>query len=215
MFLNNVKLISLLHRLGNGLTRRWDAFCAGSYLVRLRRAGKGVQLGNGILINHPEFVDIGDDVFIHERCWISILAVNVETGSPDISLAPELSIGDRSYIGRFATFACMNRVTIGCDVMISDRVYIGDCLHGFSRSDLPIKEQYLTSPGPICIGDGSWIGIGVAILPNVKIGKNCVIGANSVVTRDVLDGEVVAGSPARVIRKTAVDRESGEIKARA
>ena len=98
----------------------------------------------------------------------------------------------------------MDSITIGCDVMISDRVYIGDCLHGFSRSDLPIKDQYLTSSGPVSIGDGSWIGIGTAILPNVKIGKNCVVGANSVVTRDVLDGQVVAGAPARVIRKKAV-----------
>lgn len=181
------------------MAARLDKLRAGAILSRLKRAGGGIHLGRGFLINHPECVVIGDDVFIHEHCWISILAINRETGAPDLPLMPELSIGERTYVGRFATFACMDNITIGRDALISDRVYIGDCLHGFRRGDLPIKDQYMHSPGPVVIGDGTWIGIGAAILPNVKIGRNCVVGANSVVTHDVTDGHVVAGSPARVL----------------
>jgi acetyltransferase-like isoleucine patch superfamily enzyme len=195
--LDSVNPLLLFHRFVSALAARWNRLCASACLARLKRSGKGIHLGRGILINHPECVVIGDDVFIHEHCWISILAINRETGAPDLPLTPELSIGERTYIGRFATFACMDNITIGRDIMISDRVYIGDCLHGFRRGDLPIKDQYMHSPGPVVIGDGTWIGIGAAILPNVKIGRNCVIGANSVVTHDVPDGHVVAGSPAR------------------
>ncbi|MBK8743875.1 MAG: acyltransferase [Propionivibrio sp.] len=120
-----------------------------------------------------------------------------------MTLQPELRIGDGCYIGRFGTLACINRVILGRDVMISDRVFIGDAVHGFARSDLPVRDQYLTSKGSVEIGDGTWIGIGVSILPNVAIGRNCVIGANSVVTRDVPDFCVVAGNPAKVIRSIA------------
>lgn len=200
----NVNLPLLAYRFVSALAARWNRFCASTYLARLKRVGKGIHLGRGILINHPECVVIGDDVFIHDHCWISILAVNRESGQPDIPLSPELRIGERTYIGRFATFACMENITIGRDIMISDRVYIGDCLHGFDRSDLPIKDQYMHSSGPVVIGDGTWIGIGAAIMPNVKIGRNCVIGANSVVTHDVPDGCVVAGSPARALRGTVM-----------
>ena len=63
------------------------------------------------------------------------------------------------------------------------------------------------SPGPVSIGDGSWLGIKVAVMPNVSIGKGCVIGANSVVTRDVPDYHIAAGAPARVIK--AVDERGG------
>ena len=94
----------------------------------------------------------------------------------------------------------MNRVEIGRNVLISDRVFIGDSEHGHTCSDIPISEQYLHSAGPVEIGDGAWIGIGVSILPNVRIGRNCVIGAGSVVTHDIPDFSVAVGVPARVIK---------------
>jgi len=189
-------LIQLLNRLElwverlRSLPLRWA----------LKHKGRGVILKRGIKINHPECVSIGDNVFIAEFCWISMLPVNLRKNAPAIALSPSLIIGDNCYIGRFATFACMNEIRIGNDVMISDRVFIGDCHHGYSDRELPIKDQYMFSPGPIGIGDGAWIGINVSILPNVTIGRNCVIGANSVVTSDIPDYHVAAGAPARVIR---------------
>lgn len=169
-------------------------------LKRLRSAGSGIVLGRDVKIEHPECVSLGHRVHLNDHCWISVLTENRETGKPPVALQPELRIGDGCYIGRFGTLACIDRVTLGRDVMISDRVFIGDAAHGFVRADLPICEQYMASKGPVEIGDGTWIGIGVAVLPNVRIGRNCVIGANSVVTRDVPDCCVAAGNPARVIR---------------
>jgi acetyltransferase-like isoleucine patch superfamily enzyme len=120
---------------------------------------------------------------------------------PLSNLNPHCSIGSGTYIGRFATLACINRITIGRDVLISDRVFIGDSEHGFIRTDLPVKNQCMNSPCPVDTGDGTWIGIGVSILPNVCIGNNCVIGAGTVVTRDVPSFSVVAGVPARIIQR--------------
>jgi acetyltransferase-like isoleucine patch superfamily enzyme len=108
-------------------------------------------------------------------------------------------MGDGTYIGRFATMAC-DHVSIRRHVLISDRVFIGDTLHRFDRTDLPIKEQYQISRGPVVIGDGSWIAIGAWILPNVRIGKNCVIRAGSVVTNDVRHYFIAAGNPACTLR---------------
>lgn len=190
--------------------RRAIAFLASiPFRAALRSAGKNVVLSRGFSANHPECVSIGTNVFIGEFCWISMLPVNYQKDAPDIALSPTLTIGDNSYIGRFATFACMNDIFIGNDVMFADRVFVGDCFHGFMSRELPIKDQYLYSPGPVRIGDGSWIGINVSIMPNVTIGRNCVIGANSVVTSDIPDFHVAAGSPARVLR--AVDDPSGKM----
>jgi acetyltransferase-like isoleucine patch superfamily enzyme len=160
-----------------------------------------VRVGRGVQIEHPECVRMGRDVFVNEFCWLSIIRENRETGRPTRALEPELEIGDGTYIGRFGTIACINRVSIGRNVLISDRVFIGDSEHGFSRTDLPIREQYMVSPGPVRIGDGTWLGINVSVLPNVSIGEHCVIGANSVVTGDIPDFCVAAGNPARVLRR--------------
>ncbi|MDD5253477.1 MAG: acyltransferase [Candidatus Nanoarchaeia archaeon] len=62
------------------------------------------------------------------------------------------------------------------------------------KEDLPIKE------GKVIIGEGSWIGTNVTILPNVKIGKCCIIGANSLVTKDIPDYSIAFGIPAKPIR---------------
>lgn len=179
------------------------------FVPQLAKAGRRVSLGKGFRVNHPEFVHLGDDVEINDFCWISLLPVNSERGGVSSSHRPRVSIGDRTYIGRFATIACMDGIEIGNDVLISDRVFIGDCNHGSTRTDLPVKDQYLTSPGKVVIGDGAWLGIGVSVLPNVRIGKNAVIGANSVVREDVPDFHVAAGVPARVLRRVDAEMPGG------
>lgn len=170
-------------------------------LARLKYAGRDIVFGRAVEIEHPEFVSLGDRVCLGDYCWLSVLDKNRETGRPTLQLRPELTIGEGTYVGRFGTIACINRVAIGRNVLISDRAYIGDSLHGFTRTELPIKDQYMVSKGPVEIGDGTWLGIGVSVLPNVRIGKHCVVGAGSVVTRDIADYCVAAGVPARVIRR--------------
>lgn len=182
------------------LLRRLEYVLASGYIKQLKSAGKNIFIARGVQIEHPECVTLGDDVYLNEQLWISIFKED-DKFHHHMYIQPELIIGEGSYIGRFGTIACINRVCIGKNVLISDRVFIGDALHGFERTDIPIKEQKMTSPGPVEIGDGTWVGISASILPNVSIGKNCVIGANSVVTHDIPDFCVAAGNPARVLRK--------------
>lgn len=182
------------------IINRLERSASLSQLTRLKSAGRGIVLGRGVKIEHPEYVLLGDRVYLNDYCWLSVLTENRETGKPTLMLRPELRIGDGCYIGRFGTLACMNQITLGRNVMISDRVFIGDAAHGFFRSDLPIRDQYLSSKGPVLIGDGTWIGIGVSIMANVKIGRNCVIGAGSVVTNDIPDFCVAVGVPAKIVR---------------
>lgn len=183
------------------IQRRLERAVSAAVLSKLKSRGKGVVLGRGVRVEHPERVSLGDGVHLNDDCWISVIVENREAGRPPVALSPELTIGAGTYIGRFGTIACINRVSIGRDVLISDRVFIGDSAHGVARADLPIKDQYMTSPGPVEIGDGTWLGIGVAVLPNVKIGRNCVVGAHSVVTRDIPDFCTAVGAPARVVRR--------------
>ena len=92
------------------------------------------------------------------------------------------------------------KIIIGKKVLTADKVYISDNLHSYEDVTIPIIDQKIKQINHVEIGDGTWIGENVCIL-GVKIGKNCVIGANSVVTKDIPDYSVVVGSPAVIIKK--------------
>lgn len=90
---------------------------------------------------------------------------------------------------------------IGEKVLLSPNVYITDCDHEYRNIKIPVIDQGIVQRGQkVSIGEDSYIGINTVIVGNVKIGKHCVIGANSVVTKDVPDYCVAVGSPARVIK---------------
>lgn len=91
------------------------------------------------------------------------------------------------------------QIIIEDDVLFGPNVAIYSTTHMFDRPDLPIKNQPLKNKTTI-IKSGSWIGINTVISPGVTIGKNCVVGANSFINKDVADYTVVAGSPAKFIK---------------
>lgn len=190
----------LLLRAVNGIRRRWEYAASRPTIWALRSAGRGIVARHGLRIDEPGCVSIGDGVYIAEHCWISSPKSDRELGGPERALEPSVSIGAGCYIGRFFFISCIDRVEIGERAVIADSVFIGDNAHGHARRDLPILDQYLVPKGPVFIGPGTWIGNGACILPNVRIGRNCVIGSNSVVTKDVPDFHVAAGIPARVLR---------------
>lgn len=113
---------------------------------------------------------------------------------------PLLSIGDGTYIGHYAHIVAMSSVHIGKKVLIADRVYISDNLHSFEDVNVPIIDQPVKFRASVAIGDGSWIGENVCII-GARVGRQCVVAANSVVTSDVPDFCIVAGIPARVIKR--------------
>jgi acetyltransferase-like isoleucine patch superfamily enzyme len=138
-------------------------------------------------------VFIGSNVTIHDHSWLLTLALNEKT-------FPKLVIGDGTEIGHFNHITCVNRVEIGPKVLTADRVHISDNGHAFDDPSIPIMDQPVISKGPVAIGEGTWLGENVSIL-SCRIGRNCVIGANAVVTTDIPDFCVVAGVPGRVIKQ--------------
>jgi acetyltransferase-like isoleucine patch superfamily enzyme len=109
---------------------------------------------------------------------------------------PTAMIGRDVYVG---PYCCLGDVTLEDDVLVGSQVSIanGGAQHGIERLDIPIREQPGTWPR-ITIGRDSWIGDRAIVLANV--GKQCVIGAGSVVTRDVPDLAIAVGVPAKVVR---------------
>ena len=107
-------------------------------------------------------------------------------------------IGNNSGIGENAHL--YGKVTIGDNVMMAPDVVIYVRNHESKRLDIPMCEQGSTEEKPVIIGNDVWIGGRVIILPGVTIGDGAIIGAGSVVTKDVKEYEVVAGNPARVIK---------------
>ncbi|MEV3836513.1 acyltransferase [Aeromonas allosaccharophila] len=113
---------------------------------------------------------------------------------------PHLSIGQGTVIGRFAHIVSTVNVVIGEKVLIADRVYISDNLHSFDDIEKSVIDQPVVSAGKVNIGDNVWIGEGVSIV-GASIGRNSVVGANSVVIHDIPKYSVAVGSPAKVIKQ--------------
>ena len=118
-----------------------------------------------------------------------------------------LIIGDDVQINDFVHINAVDCVKIGNNVLIASKVFITDLAHGSYRGDdndsspEEIVINRKLSSKSVEIGDNVWIGELVSILPGVQIGKNCIIGANSVVTKSIPDNCIAVGNPAKIIKK--------------
>ncbi len=106
-------------------------------------------------------------------------------------------LGDHSGIGEGSV---LGLTYIGKDCMMGPECRIITQQHNFDRTDLPMRLQGKGAIKPVVIRDDVWIGARVTILPGVEIGSGAIIGACSVVTKNVPDYAVVAGNPAKIIR---------------
>jgi len=165
---------------------RWDFYSFGAKIAILKP----------MRIQGAKWIAIGSNVTILNSVWL--LALNPENRQR--SNIPLLCIGEGTSIGHFAHIVAIESVKIGAKVLIADRVYISDNLHSFDDVETPIIDQPVKFRGAVHIGDGSWIGENVCII-GARIGRHCVVAANAVVTHDVPDYCVVAGAPARVIKR--------------
>lgn len=119
----------------------------------------------------------------------------------NIQLSPKLSINENVYIGNHFTVLCTDQIVIEKNVIIASYVTITSENHGTDPlSDLPYGKQALFSK-PITIKEGVWLGEKVTILPGVTVGEKSIIGANSVVTKDIPPYCIAVGSPAKVIKE--------------
>lgn len=116
---------------------------------------------------------------------------------------PEIVIGDNVNIQKDCHIGAINKIVIGNNVLLASKVYISDHFHGeisLEALSLPPAKRRLFSKGPVIIEDSVWLGEGVVVLPNVTIGENSIVGANSVVTKSFPKNSVIAGNPAKLIR---------------
>lgn len=168
---------------------------------KFKKVGSHVSIGPFHDIKGPQFITLGDGV-VARKClklhtWESYRGKKTSY-TPNLVIEDDTSFGDNCYI------TCANTIIIGKNVLIGDNVFITDNFHGkSSKSDcnLPPVEREIWSKGPVVVEDNVWIGRNVSIMPNVTIGRGAVIGANAVVTKDIPEFSVVAGSPAKIIRK--------------
>ena len=121
--------------------------------------------------------------------------INVERGA---RFAMSTTIGEHSGIG--VNSKLYGTVRIGNNVMMGPDCYIYAYNHNTKRTDIPMNQQGIAAERPVEIGNDVWIGSRVTILPGVHIGDGAIIGAASVVTKDVPSYAVVGGNPAKVIK---------------
>ena len=148
-------------------------------------------------VRNAEFINIGK-AFI--RPFTFLYAITGDNTGEN-KFKPYIEIQDGCDIGRFCHITCTNKVIIERNVLFGEGIFIADNIHGYEDINTPIKDQTQISSGPLIIGEGTWIGNGAIVIGKVKVGKNCVIGANTFLNKDVPDYSVVAGVPARIIKK--------------
>jgi acetyltransferase-like isoleucine patch superfamily enzyme len=111
-----------------------------------------------------------------------------------------IRIGDRVNIGRRGALVARRRLEIGDDVTFASDVHVTDHNHRYDDPDTPVARQWVDA-APVSIGPGCWLGARAVVLPGTTIGRNVVVAAGAVVRGDVPDHAVVAGVPAKVIRR--------------
>ena len=110
-----------------------------------------------------------------------------------------IRVGREVRLNRGATICAYTEVAIGAFTMVGEFVSIRDANHGIARGELVCSQPH--DAKPIRIGSDVWVGRGACILPGVTIGDGAIIGANSIVTKDVPANCISAGIPAKVIRE--------------
>lgn len=111
----------------------------------------------------------------------------------------ECAIGAKTVLGQECTISAFQHVSIGRECILADRVMLIDFDHGVVEVERPIRMQGIYKRD-VKVGHNVWVGYGACFLRGATVGDNCVVGTNSVITKDVPANAVVAGAPARVLR---------------
>jgi acetyltransferase-like isoleucine patch superfamily enzyme len=133
-------------------------------------------------------LELGEGVLLEPGVWIT---------APGEA---RVRIGEGTFLNRNVMVASQGLVEIGAHCMLANGCFVSDAAHRFDDLELPITWQGFESKGPTRIGENCWLGVGVAVTSGVTVGERCVVGANSVVTRDIPPYSIAAGAPARVLR---------------
>jgi acetyltransferase-like isoleucine patch superfamily enzyme len=134
-------------------------------------------------------LEIGANTLLEPGVWLTAPA------------PARIRIGAGTFLNLGVMVAAMELVEIGDHCMFANGCFITDADHRFDDPDRPITWQGFQSKGPTRVGDNVWCGANVVITSGVTVGERCVIGANSVVNRDLPSHSIAVGAPARVIKQ--------------
>lgn len=163
------------------------------------KLAKHVRIEQNCKIRNTNKIFWGNNVTIAKHAELLPL-------SGDDSHPSKIKIGNNVYIGNHDRFSSAFEIEIEDDVLFAAYVHITDHSHEYRDVHLPVSAQGIFSNGKVHIGKGSWLGLRSEILPGVSIGTHCVVAAGAVVTKDVPDYCVVAGVPAKIVKKYDFDR---------
>ncbi len=169
--------------------RDYHTHGTGRYaLSDFRSVGRNVIIEEGVLVFNPKNIALGDNVYIGHYTILKGYHKNV------------MSIGNNTWIGQMCFLHSAGGIQIGKSVGIGPGVKILTSVHGEGPLSGPLIDNQLEF-GEVVIEDGCDIGIGAIILPGVHVGRGSLVGAGSVVTKDIPPYSVAVGVPARVIRR--------------
>jgi acetyltransferase-like isoleucine patch superfamily enzyme len=180
------------------------------YRYLLRELGGGSILGRSIVLRSPGHISIGKNVMIDDYSVLDAkgpasrirLGNKILVGRNTILSCSNaaIRIGDFVSIGPFCFFASKSRIDIGSNVSIGSGTHLLAGTHAVDDPNTPIIQQRRISEG-IIVEDEVWIGSGAKILDGISIGRGSIVGAGSVVNKDVPPYSVVLGNPARVLQR--------------
>ncbi|RFU46011.1 acyltransferase [Paraburkholderia sp. DHOC27] len=183
---------------------RWNALQFAYYRLKAQlwyagafaSLGKKTAIYKPLLLSNVHLASLGDRVLIRQGARIELIVT-------DPNALPRLTIGNDVNIEQNVHIVCGSSIEIHDNVTITGGCGIVDVEHPYEDVHDPrrIGARLRTRGNRVVIGEGSFIGFNAMILPNVVIGRHCVVGAHAVVTRDVPDYCVVAGNPARLIKR--------------
>jgi len=166
----------------NRVLIHWEAMRRGAFI-------RWPVHGNVLEALRDGRLEIGSETLLEPGVWIT---------APDHA---RVRIGSGSFLNLGVMIAALELVEIGDHCMFANGCFVTDGDHRFDDPLRPVPWQGFTSKGPTRIGDNVWCGANVVITSGVTIGERCVIGANSVVTRDLPAFSIAAGAPAQVLRR--------------
>lgn len=183
------------------------------YQGLFRKLGRRVVIGRNVTIRHPKKISIGDRTVIDDNCVLDakgsssagiVIGKSVLLSRNTILSCKNgsIRIGDNSNVGTNCLIHSETEVHVGAKVLVAAYCYlVAGGNHDHSRTDIPVIEQRSITKGGIRLGNNVWLGARVTVIDGVKIGRDAIVGAGAVVTRDIAEFTINTGVPARQIRK--------------